>query len=82
MKNHANFKFKQSESEIKKCIANYLQILENQSKLYFVRNNSFEGKIIRNNKTEGYIKNNKKGTPDFLLCIKSKFVGIFKERVK
>jgi len=34
MKNHANFKFKQSESEIKKCIANYLQILENQSKLY------------------------------------------------
>lgn len=63
------------EKQIQKEIINYLQILENRGQLYFVRNNSFEGKFKRRNGSEGYIKNNKKGTPDILVCYSGIFIG-------
>lgn len=75
MKTKSQFNFKRHESEIKKNIVDFLQILEIQGKVYFTRNNSFEGKIKRKNGSEGYIKNNKPGTPDFLICYSGKYIG-------
>jgi len=76
MKTKSQFNFRRHESEIKKNICDYLQILENQGKIYFTRNNSFQGKIKRVNGSEGYIKNNKLGTPDFLICYQGKYIGL------
>ena len=55
------------EAVIKKACTDYLDILENQGKLYYIRNNSFAGTIVRGNGTRGFIKNNKKGTADVIV---------------
>lgn len=55
-----------NESQILNSILNYLQIIENQSKGYFCRNNTIQSKIIRKDESIGYIKNGKKGSPDII----------------
>lgn len=67
--------FQRKESDIQKPIIDYLEILENQGKIYFNRNNSFAGEITRKNGSKGYIKNNKPGTPDIIFCYKGKYIG-------
>lgn len=57
------------ESEISKAISDYLQLLENQGKLLFIRNNSFAGTIMRKDGSKGYVKNNKPGASDFIVWI-------------
>lgn len=58
------------EQFIIKAISDYLQLLENQQKLVFQRNNSFAGTITRRNGSVGYIKNSKRGASDFLIFVK------------
>lgn len=64
------------ESLIQQACLTYLQMLENQGKLYFVRNNSFAGFLQRGNGSVGYIKNQKRGTPDIIVCYQGRFVGL------
>lgn len=64
------------ESGIQAACLTYLQLLENQHKLWFLRNNSFAGHIQRANGSRGFIHNAKKGAPDIIACIAGKFVGI------
>lgn len=65
-----------SEGTIQKAILRYLTILEKNGDIYFIRNNSFEGKIIRKDGSFGYIKNNKLGTPDIICGLKVLDFGI------
>lgn len=60
-------KFKQSEAQTLNAIREYLQILENQGKILFIRNNSFAGRIVRKDGSQGYVKNNKRGWSDFIV---------------
>jgi hypothetical protein len=65
------------EKDLSKLVREYLQLNENLGRIYFVRNNSFAGKLTYKNGTSSYIKNNKKGTPDFLVLMKGgHFVGL------
>ena len=57
------------ESELLKSATDYLQILENQGKLIFQRNNSFAGMVLHKNKTTGYIKNSKRGASDLIVFL-------------
>lgn len=69
-------KIKVSEKEIQKAIIQYLQILENKGKCYFIRANSFAGAIKRKNGSTGWIKNNKVGCPDIVCCANGRFIGL------
>jgi hypothetical protein len=70
-------KIKISEKDIQKSVIDYLNILENQGKIYFIRTNSFAGYIKRRNGTYGWIQNNKSGCPDIIVCGHSgKFIGL------
>lgn len=66
------------ESEIQSEIINYLQILENQGKLFFHRMNN----IPPVNKVNGVIKfrrlptGAKRGVPDIIVIKNGKFIGI------
>lgn len=64
-----------SESKTITAICYYLQIMENRGDLYFFRNNSFRGKILREDNTAGWINNNKKGTPDIIICYEGYFIA-------
>ncbi len=66
----------ESEKDIQRAVLEYLQLLENMGKLYFFRNNSFQGSFQRSNGSQGYIKNNKKGVPDIIICDNGRFVGL------
>jgi hypothetical protein len=57
------------ESELLKSATDWLQLLQNQEKLVFQRNNSFAGMILRKNKTTGYIKNAKRGAGDLIIFL-------------
>lgn len=63
---------KLSEKQIQNQIIEYLQYRKD---IYFIRNNSIAGKIIRPNGSQGWIKNNKKGSPDIIICFKGKWIG-------
>ena len=63
----------EKEKDILKAITDYLSLLENQKKLYFVRVGS--GGI----KTEAghWVKTGRSGCPDVIICVKGgKFIGI------
>lgn len=61
-----------SERAIQQAIMNYLQVLENQGKLYFLRTQS--GSIRTQ---EGrYFKTGKKGAPDLIVCFQGHFIGL------
>ena len=60
---------KTSEKETQKACINYLQMLYNQGKLLFVRNNSFQGNFSRPDGSQGYIRNNMPGSPDLFVFV-------------
>jgi len=63
------------ESEILKSIKDYLQYLENQGKLMFIRNNS-GAIVIRNKSGSRYITFGKKGSPDLLVWVQGKSIAL------
>jgi len=67
MKKPLNYKYKLSENEIQRAIKDYLQILENQGKLMFIRNNSGAMPVKGQNGKIRYIKFGKKGSADILV---------------
>lgn len=65
------------EHKLQKAIIDYLKDKEALDKdIYYLRNNVFSGRIQRPNGTTGYIKNDKKGTPDIVLCHKGSWIGL------
>lgn len=60
-------KIKMKERDLSKAVVQFLQYEENKGNLYFLRNNSFAGKIQRANGSSGWIRNNKKGTSDLII---------------
>lgn len=60
------------EKDIQKSITDYLDL---RGDIYYIRNNSFAGRIMRGNGSWGWIKNSKAGSPDLVLCIQGKWVG-------
>jgi len=73
MKKIKNYKYKITENDIQRSIKDYLQVLENQDKLMFIRNNSGAMPIKGKNGKTRYIKFGKKGSPDILAWIKKSF---------
>lgn len=65
------------EAGIQRAILTLLQYLENEGKVYFVRNNSFGGRVQRYDGSFGHIKNAKRGSPDILVCVNTPGGGIF-----
>ena len=61
----AKNKVKISEGDIKKACCDYLQVLENQKKLMFIRNNT----LAVQTKSGHYVKNGKVGSPDIFVWI-------------
>lgn len=55
------------ESQIQKCIVQYLQYMENARKLYFIRNNTFVGQIRRRDGSVGYMRQGKSGAADIIV---------------
>lgn len=66
----------QSEKEIQSAVIEYLTLMENMGKVYFFRNNSFQGSFQRSNGSQGYIRNNKPGVPDIIVLYQSVFIGL------
>jgi len=56
-------KIKITEANIKKACCDFLQVLENQGKLMFLRNNT----LAVETKSGNYVRNGKKGSPDILV---------------
>lgn len=67
---------KTSEKDIQKACIEYLQMLRNQGKLLFVRNNSFAGSFSRPDGSQGYIRNNMPGSPDLFVFIRNETLHI------
>lgn len=63
------------EADVKKSCTDYLDILENQGKLVYVRNNSFTGVIMRPGGSRGFIRNGKPGSPDMFIFCQDKRTG-------
>lgn len=64
-----------SEHQIQCLIIEYLEKFRKKD-VYFLRNNSFSGSFTRSNGSKGFIKNNKKGSPDIIICYKGKWIGV------
>ena len=62
-----------SESEIIKSIKDYLQYLENQGRLMFIRNNS-GATVIKSKTGSRYITYGKKGSPDIFVYLSGNIV--------
>ena len=56
-------KIKIAEKDIQRTIKDYLQVMENQGKLMFIRSNSLAVQTTNGN----YIQTGKKGSPDILV---------------
>ena len=63
-----------SESEIIKAIKDYLQYLENQGRLMFIRNNS-GATVVKSNTGSRYITYGKKGSPDIFVYLSGIIFG-------
>lgn len=66
-------KIKVLEKDIQKQI---IQWLKWQKDIYFIRNNSFAGKIVRPNGSCGWVNNAKRGSPDVVLLKDGQFIGL------
>lgn len=62
------------ESEIQSIIIDYLQILENQGKLFFQRVNNIP--VFDKNRYRALPKGTKKGFPDIIILIQGRCLGI------
>lgn len=60
------------ERDTQRACLEYLQVLENQGKCWFIRNNSVAGKLERG----GYIRNNKPGAPDTIVLVAARFLAV------
>lgn len=69
-------KINQSEKSVQSAVLQYLGTLENMGKVYYFRNNSFQGSFERSNGSRGYIRNSKQGVPDIIVCYKGKWIGL------
>lgn len=65
-----------SEAVVKKSITEYLNLQEKMGKCYFVRNNSFAGRLLDKLGRMHYVQQGKTGSPDIIALIGGKFVGI------
>lgn len=64
------------ESEIQSQIIDYLQLLENQGKLFFQRTNNTPVFDPRTKKFRSLAKGQKKGFPDVLVLIQGRTIGL------
>ena len=65
------------ESQIQRSIMDYLELLEAQGKLWFVRANSGAFKTLRKDGSQGFVKTGKAGCPDIVICAnRGQFVGV------
>ena len=67
---------KTSEKDTLKSCIDYLQILRNQGKLLFVRNNSVAGNFMRPDCSQGYIRNNMPGSPDIFVFMNKQTIHL------
>jgi hypothetical protein len=59
------------EKELSILVKGFLTLQEARGKLYWVRNNSFEGYLSRGKSNyKSYVKQGKIGSPDFIVLIK------------
>jgi hypothetical protein len=66
-------KLKYSESQLQKAILHRLAWTKN---IYYIRNNSYAGRIIGNDGKTWYMRNNKKGSPDIILLKNGFWLGL------
>ena len=64
------------EKYIQSACMNYLELLENQGKLYFFRSQAGAVHTIRGNGSKGFFRTGRAGAPDITVCYKGKFVGL------
>ncbi len=64
---------KTSEHDAQKAIIEYLKY---DRDVYWMRNNSFAGKIMRPDGSTGWVNNAKKGAPDIVLCKNGLWIGL------
>ena len=67
---------KTSEKDVQKSCLDYLQMLRNQGKLLFVRNNSVAGNFMRPDGSQGYIRNNMPGSPDLFVFVNQETIHL------
>ena len=65
-----------TETDLVRGIKRYTQLYENKGLAYIVRNNAIQQRILRRNGSEGFLRNGKAGSPDLLLCVRGRFVGV------
>ena len=70
----------QKESDLKSSISNYLQILENQGKLFYERLNSGELLVLNKDKSVRKVKLCRKGTSDFIVVVYGRVIFIETKR--
>jgi len=63
-------KLKIAEKDIQRTIKDYLQVMENQGKLMFIRSNS----LAVQTKDGHYVQTGKKGSPDILVWARGKLI--------
>jgi hypothetical protein len=63
---------KEKEVDIQKAICTYLQMLENQNKLFFFRSGSGTVKTEKGS----YFKSGKPGVPDISVIIDGRYIGL------
>ncbi|MGL5190228.1 MAG: VRR-NUC domain-containing protein [Cetobacterium sp.] len=64
------------EIEIQSSIIQYLQILENQNKIFFQRINNIPVYDSKHKKYRSMVKGGKKGFPDILILTAGKIIGL------
>lgn len=66
------------ESNLQKAIVNLLGLLQNEKKLFFIRNNNFCGQITRRDGSRGYVKNNTfRGSADLIVFFRGGMVELW-----
>lgn len=65
------------EHKLQKAIIDFLKDKEALDKdIYYIRNNSFVGRVVSNKGKTGWMQTGKKGSPDIILCHKGCWIGI------
>lgn len=67
---------KVKEGQLVKGVRDYVQLHENQGHAYILRNNSIRQQVLRRDGSKGFVVNGKPGSPDLILCVGGRFVGI------
>lgn len=67
---------KRKESDLNKAIKKYVELHVNKGLAYVVRNNTIMATVLRSDGSTGFIRNGRKGSPDLILCIRGRFIGV------